>query len=644
MIKKYIVVLLVFALASCSDANVYTKNESPSNAFKDYKGHDKTVVGIGATISKRKAKADATISYKGNYSLGDAIGKFSRRYDLSVEWDGNTDRFVTGRLTASKQSFNEARTYLEEVFDISIVRVRDRAIKIVLPSTVKKIELFNPGPNVRLAEAVNGLASLCDINLVIADYKDVLAQEKITTNLDNMACTQAFEAILSPFGLSLKNRGSHYTIAGLPYKEWSLQLHEQKREESQNVNYSTEFSGSSSEGETSSGGFISGGGSKTEVSYKRDVWDSLDSDLKKLIEESCKNSQSMGYEPLERKAISQNFNGMDIAAGDQTTIVATENINYGNNEQKREARKRPCGYVTVNRDVGLVGMQAPKRVLEKADDIINKLEEIASRRLLVEARILAVAKTRSYDRGTDFTLMDNIKGTKAAIGFSSDTALRDGTDSVTSAVNNLLNGAAGSAVAGGALALHSSSLDAVVRFVQSFGTTYQLMKPTLEIMDRQKSTLIDGRNEKYFVRNATLDTSGDIPLVTTEAKERVQFIGIQFSVSAQIAEDEGGLHTVALQIPITEISGYVTLENQAGTFTMKDIIPIATTRVIDQKVRIRDDEIKVIGGLTRTIAVDKETGVPLLKEVPVAGDAFSEESVTYEEAEFIVLLQVKKLD
>ena len=48
---------------------------------------------------------------------------------------------------------------------------------------------------------------------------------------------------MDPFGLSLKSRGTHYTIAGLPYKEWQLDLHEQKREESQEVNYSSEFSG-----------------------------------------------------------------------------------------------------------------------------------------------------------------------------------------------------------------------------------------------------------------------------------------------------------------------------------------------------------------------------------------------------------------
>lgn len=176
------------------------------------------------------------------------------------------------------------------------------------------------------------------------------------------------------------------------------------------------------------------------------------------------------------------------------------------------------------------------------------------------------------------------------------------------------------------------------------------MKPTLDVMDRQKATLIDGRNEKYFIRTASVDNSGDTPVVTTEAEERVQFSGIQFSVSAQIAEDGEGLHTVALQIPITEISRYITLENRAGTdendepIIMRDEIPIATTRVIDQKVRLRDGEIKVIGGLTKTIAVDKESGVPLLQDVPVAGNAFSEESVTYEDVEFVVLLQVKRLD
>ena len=89
---------------------------------------------------------------------------------------------------------------------------------------------------------------------------------------------------------------------------------------------------------------------------------------------------------------------------------------------------------------------------------------------------------------------------------------------------------------------------------------------------------------------------------------------------------------------MTEIDRYVVVPDGTGSE-----VPVVTTRVIDQKVRIRDGEVKVIGGLTRTIAVDKESGVPLLRNVPMAGKLLNDEDITYENVEFIVLLQVKRL-
>jgi transcriptional regulator with GAF, ATPase, and Fis domain len=71
---------------------------------------------------------------------------------------------------------------------------------------------------------------------------------------------------------------------------------------------------------------------------------------------------------------------------------------------------------------------------------------------------------------------------------------------------------------------------------------------------------------------------------------------------------------------------------------------IANTRLIDQKIRIRDGEVKVIGGLTRTLAVDTESGVPILRDIPVAGKMLNSQNISYENVEFVVLLQVRRLN
>ena len=51
----------------------------------------------------------------------------------------------------------------------------------------------------------------------------------------------------------------------------------------------------------------------------------------------------------------------------------------------------------------------------------------------------------------------------------------------------------------------------------------------------------------------------------------------------------------------------------------------------------------MVGGLTRTMAVDQESGIPLLRGIPLAGKVVNEESIEFEEVEFLVLLQATRI-
>ena len=86
-----------------------------------------------------------------------------------------------------------------------------------------------------------------------------------------------------------------------------------------------------------------------------------------------------------------------------------------------------------------------------------------------------------------------------------------------------------------------------------------------------------------------------------------------------------------------------TIDIPNGDGTTAGVAPVANTRLIDQKVRVRDGEIKVIGGLTKTIAIDTESGVPLIRDIPALGKLANEEAVQYENVEFVILLQVRRL-
>ncbi|MFO0500317.1 MAG: hypothetical protein ACK5YK_01375, partial [Pseudomonadota bacterium] len=167
--------------------------------------------------------------------------------------------------------------------------------------------------------------------------------------------------------------------------------------------------------------------------------------------------------------------------------------------------------------------------------------------------------------------------------------------------------------------------------------------PVMELMDRQRGTLIDGTNQKYFIVRSTTDSSGGAVSTSSDVEERNQFLGLQFSAAAQISDDPSEPHTISLQIPITSRAGEVNIPTGISG-TIAGVAPIANTRLIDQKVRIRDGEIKAIGGLTMTVATDRESGIPLLRDIPVAGKLANDEGIDYQQVEFVILLQVKRLN
>lgn len=626
LMRAFALSLPLLALAACGEISYVQKN-SPASAYKDYRPENQrnaAVLGIGEPINTRQMRANATISVKGLYDIEQVMQKMAGTYNVAVRWGNGVRKGRRTEVLINQLGFDEARAYVEDVYKVQIIREGDRRLLVLPSASEPRVQAFNPGDSVSLATALRGLAKQCDYNVVISENQDKVANTRVSTNLKDVTCYDAFEALLNPHGLSLVNEGDYFTISGLPQQQWNVGLDEPVRAEELEVTYSTDFA-SGGGGEETSSTQTSGGSSKVKVTSQRDLWKELEADLSALIENNCpqgSEGESAGTQtssllpPPTMEGLTQN---QEATSEGDSEASGSSSIN-----------DPACGYVRVNRAVGVVQMRAPKNVLDQADDIIARVQDIASRRLMLEARVMAVSRSRGFEQAAKLGFN---KG-DGYLGFSGSSA------SITAALAGKLLSLE---EAGGYAAAKSQSLEAMVRLLEQYGTTYELMHPMVELMDRQRATLIDGRNERYFIREIETETldNGTI-LRNLKAQERMQFVGLQFSASAQISGDEDP-HTIRLQIPITSIAKNVALRQRFDGEEIVDQIPVATTRLIDQKVRVRDGEIKVIGGLTKTMAVDRESGQPLIREIPAVGKLFNDENVTFEEVEFVVLLQVRRL-
>lgn len=636
------VVLLGASLAGCNGIS-YAQRNSPANSFKDYREENKgnaSVIGMGEPISSRQMAANATITLSGQFNLAEVMQRVAGTYNTAVRWGNGARREKRTNVVMNNLSFEEARSYIEDVFDIQIIKEGERRLLVLPSASEPRLASFNPGTNVSLSQALRGLAEQCNYNLVINENREQLNRIRVTANLKNVTCYDAFEALLNPHGLSVIDAGDYMTIGGLPQRQWTLNLYEPQRNEEVEVNYASDFrsdSGGDSGSGGSGGGTQSAGGStKVSILYERNLWKSLEEDLNELIKSNC-------LKPLDQGETTQPEASLlpppDGSAEQDPNLVepAQQQQPPQQQVQATDASGQPatpnCGYVRINSAVGLVQMRAPRAVLDEANEIITRVADVASRRLLLEARVLAVSRTRNFNQQANLRL-GREGGTTVSTGFNG---------SVTAALNNALATFTGANLPTvGGVVVRNDNLDAVIALLENYGTTYELMHPMMELMDRQRATLIDGRNEKYFVPSSDITTSSSGSNTTVDFDERNQFLGLQFSATAQISENPDEPHTVSLQIPITSLAKEVTMPGGVSG-TAAGVVPIANTRLIDQKVRIRDGEIKVIGGLTKTIAVDTESGVPLIRDIPALGKLANEEGIQYENVEFVILLQVRRL-
>ena len=639
MFKKFLSLFIIaLAVTGCDNVS-YVQKESPVNAFKDYRNKGSAVIGVGEPVSARQMRANATLRAEGRMPFGEVMERVANTYNVAVRYGAGVRKDLARDVIISDLKFNEARSYIEDTYQVQIVREGERRLLVLPAADVARIKQFSPGNDLPLVEALRALAVQCDVNLVINENRDRLLNTRVSAAFKDITCTDAFEAVLAPHGMTLVDKGDYFSVGGLPSRTWSLNLFEPLRSESQSIRYDADLGGSSSgiagsvsssaggtgggSGGGSSGGQASGGGSSDMTSRQdRDLVTELERGLEAILQEACSTSSASSSGAQRR--------GMLNPPGGQSSSRATSTITAS------------CGYVQINRSVGLIQMQAPRHVLDAADALIKRTEEIASRRLLVEARIIAVNRDRSFQQGTRSAgRIDTGKNSEIVLGFDGALSNQNFELGPNESVAGLLTSLGGG---GGMLGMRDTSIQGMINFLETFTTTYQLMQPTMEVMDRQKAVMIDGRNDVFFIRESQVITGegGNVNNIT--ATERRQFEGIQFSVTAQIADGDEP-HTLHLQIPITEIVGTELLVQIFGEeeTRLEDEIPIVNTRIIDQKIRARDGEVKVVGGLTRVMAVDRESGIPLLRGVPIAGKVFNEETVEFEEVEFLVLLQAKRI-
>jgi len=257
-------------------------------------------------------------------------------------------------------------------------------------------------------------------------------------------------------------------------------------------------------------------------------------------------------------------------------------------------------FIQVNEDVNTLTVTASPEIIARIEEDIAQID-IPLKQVMIQAIVTDFTKGVTKELGIDWEWQwDNTKGI-------------DSTASGTEGMTDLL-GTFTYATTGELTRSILLKLNALIRK----GKAKLRANPRIVTLDGQEATIFIGREEYYSI------VSGPVtyPYTTLEAITA----GITLKITPYISEN--GEITVEIQPEVSDVTVEATEER----------LPVITKRQVNTKVRVKDGDTVIIGGLTNQTEFERVTRVPILGYIPIIGLFFKDKKKIVDETEVVVFI------
>ncbi len=306
-------------------------------------------------------------------------------------------------------------------------------------------------------------------------------------------------------------------------------------------------------------------------------------------------------------------------------------------------------FYVVNRQASTLTVSGTQKQHEMIKKFLAKIVENTSSQVLIEAKIVEVTLSDSYQSGINWL---NFGG--AHIKFAANLAsnVKSATGADTPSLTVLKNDVLGSGV----------DLSAAVKLLDEFGTTRALSSPRLNAMNNQQAVLSFVENLVYFkvtltstptTTTGTTTTQGTITATSEKETEPVGIIlNLQPSINSDTNEITLGIRpTLKRFVKYIDDPGFkINLALALQTFdTSTEVgrslastvsqVPQIETKELDSIVKIKSGQTLVIGGLLEDKIANNDGGVPYASEIPVFGNLFKTVDKTNSKKELVIFIR-----
>ncbi|EGR0208512.1 type II secretion system protein GspD [Vibrio vulnificus] len=358
--------------------------------------------------------------------------------------------------------------------------------------------------------------------------------------------------------------------------------------------------------------------------------------LKRLIRQLDVEMASKGNNRVVYLKYAKAEDLVDVLKGVSDNLQAEKNSG-----QKGASSQRNDVVIAAHQGTNSLVLTAPPDIMLALQDVITQLD-IRRAQVLIEALIVEMAEGDGVNLGVQWGNLE----TGAVIQYSNTgtpigkvmVGLEEAKDQtkteyytnqvgdrvpyqVTESGDYSTLAAALAGVNGAAMSLVMGDWTALISAVSSDSNSNILSSPSITVMDNGEASFIVGE-EVPVITGSTAGSNNDNPFQTVDRKE----VGIKLKVVPQINEGD----SVQLNIE-QEVSNVLGANGAVDVRFAK--------RQLNTSVIVQDGQMLVLGGLIDERALESESKVPLLGDIPILGHLFKSTNTQVEKKNLMVFIK-----
>ncbi len=267
--------------------------------------------------------------------------------------------------------------------------------------------------------------------------------------------------------------------------------------------------------------------------------------------------------------------------------------------------------ITFDKELNAVIIFASKKEIEVLKNIIKKLD-IERKQVYVRAEILEISNEKASQIGLKYGIVGGIKNGDGLYALSNKLGLENagaGVDLAKSLGISLPN------------ANKIFALGAAVSLLRKNNAANVLSEPSILCINNEESTIYMGETISV-ISQSTVSTN------TTDLNRNIynrEDVGLKLKIKPRISSD----NKVALEVEVT-------LEDVVPGSPIG--LPKTTKRVVKTSSIVKNGDTIILGGLVREKKSKSESGIPILKDIPILGNIFKHENIQRDKTTLIVML------